>query len=435
MRLRMLGIDHNLAPVDVRALFSFTRRQTGEFLEVLRKRPDVEGAVLLSTCNRTELYVSAGKPFVTDLYGMICKAKGQCADAYRDAWTCRSGMEAVQHLMELAAGLQSLIVGEDQILTQVKEALTLARACYATDRVTEVLFRQAVTMAKQTKSLFRIDHGDPSCASQAIAQFRAMGEDFAGRAALVIGNGMMGRLTAQALLDAGAKVYVTVRQYHSGIVDIPQGAVRIGYGERYDYIPRCDFVFSATASPNLTIKKESLEACLNTSGCGSSQRQECGQGKAPQQRGGERARIFVDLAVPRDMECSIDVLPGVKRYDIDDFASAKSGALQEQYRAVLEQANRGAEEFRGWYECRDLVPAVRRLAEMAAEDVCWRMEPDFLRAEDYGLSTVEQITGQAAEKTVSRMLFALRDGLPPEVFRDVMGALEEILERDRRKHS
>ena len=113
MRLRMLGIDHNLAPVDVRALFSFTRRQTGEFLEVLRKRPDVEGAVLLSTCNRTELYVSAGKPFVTDLYGMICKAKGQCADAYRDAWTCRSGMEAVQHLMELAAGLQSLIVGED----------------------------------------------------------------------------------------------------------------------------------------------------------------------------------------------------------------------------------------------------------------------------------------------------------------------------------
>ena len=146
-----------------------------------------------------------------------------------------------------------------------------------------------------------------------------------------------------------------------------------------------------------------------------------------------RQQIYVDLAVPRDMECSIDVLPGVKRYDIDDFASAKSGALQEQYRAVLEQANRGAEEFRGWYECRDLVPAVRRLAEMAAEDVCWRMEPDFLRAEDYGLSTVEQITGQAAEKTVSRMLFALRDGLSPEVFRDVLGALEEILERDRRK--
>ncbi|MDE7035035.1 MAG: glutamyl-tRNA reductase [Eubacteriales bacterium] len=335
MRLRMLGIDHNLAPVDVRALFSFTRRQTEEFLQVLRKRPDVEGAVLLSTCNRTELYVSAGKPFVTDLYGMICKAKGQCADAYRDAWTHRSGMEAVRHLMELAAGLQSLIVGEDQILTQVKEALALARACYATDRVTEVLFRQAVTMAKQSKSLSRIDHGDPSCASQAIAQFRAMGEDFAGRSALVIGNGMMGRLTAQALLDAGAKVYVTVRQYHSGIVDIPQGAVRIGYGERYDYIPRCDFVFSATASPNLTIKKEALEACLNTPGCGGSQRQECGREDAWPQRGVERARIFVDLAVPRDIECSIDVLPGVKRYDIDDFASAKSVALQEQYRAVL----------------------------------------------------------------------------------------------------
>ena len=411
MRIQMLGIDHNLASVDVRERFSFTKKQAGEFLKMLKKRPDIEGAVLISTCNRTELYVSTGEPFVTDLYGMLCAAKGQDRDMYGALWTARAGMEAVEHLMELSAGLQSLIIGEDQILTQVKDALSLARSVYATDKVTEVLFRQAVTMAKQSKGRVRPLQGDPSCATQAVAQFREMGEDFEGRVCMVIGNGMMGRLTAQVLLDAGAQVYVTVRQYHSGVVDIPQGAARIGYGERYAYIPQCEFVFSATASPNLTITKEALADCTD----------------------GAR-RFFVDLAVPRDIDCGIDALPGVRRYDIDDFAVAESGALREQYRDVMELARQGAQEFRGWYECRDLVPAVRRLAGLAAEDVCWRMEPDFLRAADHDRSTVEEITKEAAAKTVSRMLFALRDGLPPETFRDALGVLEEILERDRKKH-
>ena len=435
MKREMLGIDHNLAPVDMRALFSFTKKQAGAFLEMLKGRPDVEGAVLLSTCNRTELYVSTGDPFVSDLYGMICEAKGQPGEPYRDAWTCRSGMEAVTHLMELTAGLHSLIVGEDQILTQVKDALSLARACYATDKVTEVLFRQAVTTAKQSKSRMHIDHGDPSCATQAIAQFRAMGESFAGRVCMVIGNGMMGRLTAQALLNEGARVYVTVRQYHSGVVDIPRGASRIGYGERYAYIPRCDFIFSATASPNLTITREALASCIGGVRPADGGTDGRCRNEALPEREGTAPQIYVDLAVPRDIDCGIDTLPGVRRYDIDDFASVKSGALQEQYRAVMELAGQGAQEFRSWYECRDLVPAVRQLARLAAEDVCWRMEPDFSRAAAHDLETVEVITAQAAAKTVSRMLFRLRDGLSPEVFRDTLGMLEEILERDRRKRS
>lgn len=412
----MIGIDHNLAPVDVRALFSFTKKKAGAFLERVKRMPDVEGAVLLSTCNRTELYVSTGELFVTDLYGMVCEAKGQPADAYRDVWVFRTGMDAVGHLMELAAGLQSLIVGEDQILTQVGDALALAREHYATDKVTEVLFRQAVTTAKQCKSQVRLDHGDPSCATQAIAQLQEMGESFEGRSCLVIGNGMMGRLTAQALLHAGAKVYVTVRQYHSGVVDIPAGAQRIGYGERYAYISRCDFVFSATASPNLTITREALA--------------DCGDG-AP--------RIYVDLAVPRDIDCGIDALPGVRRYDIDDFASAKSDAMQEQYEAAMEYVKRGAQEFLGWYECRDLVPAVRQLSELAAADVCWRMEPDVAKMQSCDAvasgTGIEDIVSKAASKTVARMLFRLRDELSPEHFRNVLGILEEILERDRKKHS
>ena len=117
------------------------------------------------------------------------------------------------HLFELSCGLCSQIMGEDQILTQVKDAVALAREVYTTDNCLEVLFRQAVTVAKQVKSSITFEKGNRSAASAAIELLRGRGAVFAGKRALVIGNGMMGRLTAQALMQEGVQVTVTVRQY------------------------------------------------------------------------------------------------------------------------------------------------------------------------------------------------------------------------------
>ena len=159
----------------------------------------------------------------------------------------------MRYLFRLASGLESKIVGEDQILTQIGDALTRSRTEFASDRTLEVLFREAITCAKQIKTNIRIAKNNSSAAAVALLRLQEMGYRFDVKKALVIGNGMMGKLAAQALIDAGADVTVTVRQYRSGVVDVPPQARRIGYKDRYEEIEDSDYIFSATASPNLTI--------------------------------------------------------------------------------------------------------------------------------------------------------------------------------------
>ena len=164
----------------------------------------------------------------------------------------RSGEEAVKHLFYLAGGLKSQILGEDQILTQIKDALNLSREHYASDGVLEVLFRMAATAGKKIKTEVPLAHGNPSVIHQALSSLREQGYDVQGKTCMVIGNGEMGKVAAQTLREAGGEVTVTVRQYRSGIVEIPAGCSRINYGERLDFLPKCDLAVSATASPNYT---------------------------------------------------------------------------------------------------------------------------------------------------------------------------------------
>ena len=140
MGISMIGIDYNKAPVDIRALFSFTRKGAAEAMIRLKKEEKVAGCIILSTCNRTELWIS-GNLSEEEFYIFLCKEKGLDPDQYARYFTWRSGEDAVKHLFLLTSGLKSQILAEDQIITQVKEALTMARDEYCTDGVLEVLFR------------------------------------------------------------------------------------------------------------------------------------------------------------------------------------------------------------------------------------------------------------------------------------------------------
>ena len=153
MSIQMIGIDHTRAGIDVRTVFSFTKKKMAEALAVLQKVPGIEGCVLISTCNRMELWASTDDGFPEEgLYEQLCKIKEVDTRMYRPYFVFRKEREAVQHLFWLAGGLKSRILGEDQIVTQVGEALSFAREQYATDSVMETLFRMAVTAAKMVKT-------------------------------------------------------------------------------------------------------------------------------------------------------------------------------------------------------------------------------------------------------------------------------------------
>ena len=352
MSIQMIGIDHSRAGIDIRTIFSFTKKRCAEALDFFKGIEGIEGCILLSTCNRMELYVSCEEEFQGSLFDLLCEVR-EIPDGgfYRSYFVYREGEEAVAHLFRLAAGLESRILGEDQIITQVKDALALAREQYAADNVLEVLFRMAVTAGKKVKTEVSLSTANRSVIHQALDTLRQEGHTFEGKICMVIGNGEMGRLTATVMHEAGADVTVTVRQYRSGIVDIPRDCKRIDYGDRMQLFPKCDYVISATASPNYTLK----EHCVREA-----------QVSHPV--------VLVDLAVPRDIDPEAGKLENITLYDIDYF---KVDIKSEKVRANIARADHileeQMEEFYTWYECRDVIPKIQEIKEEAARDVELRL--------------------------------------------------------------
>ena len=205
MSISMIGIDHSKASVDIRAKFSFTKKRAIEAMKKLKEEHGILGCIILSTCNRMEVWVSMQDDEEISLYDFLCKEKEVEKDEYQDYFMKRENEEAVRHLFYLTSGLKSQILAEDQIITQVKDALTLARDAYCTDNVLEVLFRMAVTAAKKVKTEVTFSRANTSVIHQAMERLKNQGFSFEGKTCMVIGNGEMGKVTALALKEAGAE--------------------------------------------------------------------------------------------------------------------------------------------------------------------------------------------------------------------------------------
>ena len=408
MSISMIGIDYKKASVDVRAQFSFTKKNTVAALENLKKEPGILGCIILSTCNRMEIWASTGEDWKGSLYEFLCKEKEKDPDEFRQYFVSRKEEEAVEHLFYLTSGLKSQILAEDQIITQVKDALALSREAYCTDNVLEVLFRMAVTAAKKVKTQVSFSRANSSVIHQAIERLENQGFSIQGKTCMVIGNGEMGKVTALALKEAGADVTVTVRQYRSGIVTIPQGCDRINYGERLEFLPKCDLAVSATASPNYTLTMEQIE-----------------NAEIPGHI------VLIDLAVPRDLEPSAGTLSNVTLYDIDSF---KIDAVSPKLQASLDQAGKilqeQQEEFYSWYNGRDLIPRIQEIKADAVEDLNLRIMKILRKTpmEEKDRENLLNAIDTAAGKVVNKMMFGLKDFMKEEEFINCVEGLEKLYE-------
>ena len=218
----------------------------------------------------------------------------------------------------------------------------------------------------------------------------------------------MGKLAAQSLRRTGADVTVTVRQYRSGVVTIPMGCSRINYGERLDFLPGCDLVVSATASPNCTLTKEQIEG-LDL----------------------KKQIIFIDLAVPRDMEPGIGEIEGAELYTIDDFKlsgpSAATLQSMERAEAIIQEE---IDDFYVWYQGRALIPRIQEIKEDAVTDLNLRLHKILgkLPLSEQERKDLEASIDTAAGKVVTKMIFGLRDTLETDAFIDCVEGLEKVYE-------
>ncbi|MDD2959079.1 MAG: glutamyl-tRNA reductase [Lachnospiraceae bacterium] len=406
MSIQMAGIDHSRAGIDVRSIFSFTKKNMEAAFEDWKTREEIEGCVLLSTCNRMELWVSTKNGCSLSLVDELCEKKGALPETYRPYFAEREGREAVEHLFRLAGGLESRILGEDQIITQVKEALAFAREQYMADKVLEVLFRLAVTAGKKVKTEVTLSTASQSVIHQAIEVLHREGYEVSGKKCMVIGNGAMGRLTASTLQNQGADVTVTVRQYRSGLVDIPENCKRINYGDRMELFRQCDLVVSATSSPNYTIKTQQVQEIQV-----------------------DHPVLIIDLAVPRDVEATVAKLPNMTVYDIDYFqVDIQNARVKENIARAEEILQKQQEEFYDWYECRNVVPRIQRIKESAARDLELRLTK-VLRNLPLEMGDSDNLGEQidtAAVKMMNKLLFGLRDEVSGDAFRECLQAMERI---------
>ena len=407
MAIWMAGIDHNRASLDVRSVFSLSNREMKDIYAFLKGKQEIEGCVLISTCNRMEVWLNMAEQSRLSPVEMLCNHLKVDVNAYRPYFIVRREKDAINHLFRMASGLESKIIGEDQILTQVGDALAMARSCYATDHILEVLFRLAVTAGKRVKTEADLSIADRSVIHTALHMLEEKGISVKDKNCMVIGNGMMGKLSAQTLIEQGADVTVTIRQYHSGVVEVPAGCSQIDYEKRLEKLSECDFVVSATSSPNYTLRWDELSPLSI-----------------------DHPICMIDLAVPRDIEQKIGELAWVTLYDVDSFhidlKSEKVKANLQKAERILEEKK---QEFYEWYEGRDLIPRIQRLKEIAGSDVAGRLTPVMKQVslEEEQKQELEQKIEGASSRMMNRLLFGIRAKLPDEVFQECLQAMEEVL--------
>lgn len=379
MSIIMSGLEHSQVPISLRERLSFTKQQTGEMVRKLHSFPQVSGCVLISTCNRTELYLSCTEEVVPG--ELLCQAAGAEYPLYQDAFVTLSEKDAVQHLMEVAAGIRSRIFGEDQIISQVKDAIAIAREAGAADSVLETLFRSAVSAGKEVRTKVRLTSVPTSAASMAVDLLREKLGDLTYKKALVIGNGEMGRLAASLLRREGCQVSVTLRTYRHGETIVPPGCGVVPYDQRFLHMEDCDLLLSATTSPHYTVTVEPLS-------------------KLP-----SLPAVLVDLAIPRDIQPEVGQLPGVSLYNIDDLGDfSESRTIPAEVTEIL---NAQMENFYRWLNYKDCMTSVDSLKQAIVDRL--------LTAQEFGEDLTEsEIIQLSVNKTVDLLVTGLAERITSE---------------------
>lgn len=383
MDFEAAGLDYKKTSLAEREKFAFTAAEAAEFLTKLRHRS--EECVLLSTCNRTELFtISETHPadFLHELRG-----SGE--------FYTFSGEEALRHVYDLAAGLDSQVPFEEQILAQMKEALALSQTMKSCGPVLAQMFKSAVTAGKEIRTALK---QMPDVRSASVARLACQKAEEAlgtldGRNVLVIGSGEMGMLCSDLFRKKSAHVCMTLRRRRNDGRKAPAGVVTVPYDSRYEIASGCDIIVGATSSPHFVV-----------------------QAKKFRKKQGEV--LALDIAVPRDIEPSVGAVDGVTLLDMDSLGGAETSPELKKMAEEIIQKRLG--KFSEWYQMRECMPMI--------EDICSYAEHET-DAELDGIDAPDgrEKVSKAARGMVSKLLFAVKDRVGVEEARSCYAMLSKAV--------
>jgi glutamyl-tRNA reductase len=394
-RLLAVGVSHKTAAIEDRERTALDDRHAREVLRALSREPAVSEAVALSTCNRTELYAVVQDPGAGEaaLRRPLLERRGlECA-----LYTLHED-NAVAHLFRVAAGLDSMVVGESEIQGQVRAAADRAAEEGLLGPLLAGVYRQALAAGKRVRRETRVGAGATSVSSVAVDLARQRFGDLDGCRAVLIGAGRTAEGTARALLASGLRQLVVANRTPSAARALAAhfAGRGVGFDSLREELRAADIVISSTDAPHRILRRGDIEAVMAS-------------------REGRRI-VVIDIAVPRDVEASVKAVPGVTLYDIDDLEQAAEANLNGR-RCEAERAERlildELSHFREWQRERATAPDVRALWALAEA-----IRQRELERQSGGLSTearrqLDVVTRSFVKKRLhepTRRLRALDDG-------------------------
>jgi len=329
----LLAVDHTTAPIAFRERLSFTSRQVPQFLQSVSQV--AQECVLISTCNRVELYAVSSEPtdLSTRLTSVLAEARAiPLAELESHSYTLVDE-QAVTHLLGVAAGLHSLVPGEPQIQGQVADALQIAQGAGYAGPICSALFRAAIVAGKRARSETAISRNAASVSHVAVQLARQLFPNLNEASVLLIGSGKMSELAAQNLRENGAQRLVIINRTPTHAIDLAQrlGATHRTFSELSLSLLEADVVISSTTAPRAIITVEMLAAVM-------------------QQRAG-RSLLLIDIALPRDIEAEAAHIPGVHLYNLDDLQASVDAGIRlrlqevEQVQAIIAEESQAYQRW------------------------------------------------------------------------------------------
>jgi glutamyl-tRNA reductase len=386
MRFQLIGVNHNSAPVEMRERLAIPESRLPDACRDLTAHPGIEEGMVISTCNRVEL-VTHTTNGAADLRGFLREHFQVKADELDPHLYEYREKDAVRHVFRVASSLDSMVVGEAQILGQVKEAYATARAVGAVRAQLEQLFTRAFAVAKRVRTETAVGSSSVSIASVAVELAKKIFGTLNGKTVFIVGAGKMSELAARHLMAHGcAAIFVSNRTYDRavGLAHRFNGEA-IKFDDLYDTCDRADIVITSTGSPHPIFRREHGEQFLA--------------------RRKNRPMFFIDIAVPRDVAPEMGKLDGIFTYDIDDLQQAVSSHVADR-RKEAERAEaivtNEVENFEARFEARlhtlDVVPTIVSLQDHL--ETIRQAEIDRVRGRLGPLSPEQEIAVEALTRGI-----------------------------------
>ena len=355
MTLALIGVNHKTAPIELRERIAISRDELPETTRALGEMPGVSECMIVSTCNRVELLASLDSSS-TDLLEFLHQRFGIAPTELAPHIYEHRDQEAVRHLFRMAASLDSMVVGEPQILGQVKEAFAVAKTAGTISGQLEHLLQSAFAAAKKARSETGIGSNSVSIASVAVDMARKIFGSLQGRTVFLVGAGKMSELAARHLIQQGAgSILVTNRTYERArrMAEEFEGAITpqvVAFEQLYETAASADIVISSTGAPHHIFRPEHGHSFL--------------------QKRRNRPMFFIDIAVPRDVDPAMNKLDGIFVYDIDDLQQVAASHMEERSRQAVDAESlieAEVERFHARQRTVNVAPAIVALQRKAEE--------------------------------------------------------------------